>query len=261
MTLFRTFLFIILASTQIGLFAQEAIENKKWKFLVEPYIMFANMNGTVGIGNLPDAQIDANTNDIFSNLKMGFMLNAEASNNKWAVGSDKLYMNLGKKRTLSRDIFNSSEILVSGELTAKQIGWELMSLHRITPWLEIGIGGLINSVQTDVELTLPEIGEGTRIERKSKSETWLDPMIIMRVKSKEGEQFVYQFRGEIGGFGIGSGFACQIQAYAGYKYSKLFEITGGYRKIGLEYVSGTGEDRYLFDVDISGPVIRFGFRF
>ena len=133
MTLFRTFLFIILASTQIGLFAQEAIENKKWKFLVEPYIMFANMNGTVGIGNLPDAQIDANTNDIFSNLKMGFMLNAEASNNKWAVGSDILYMNLGKKRTLSRDIFNSSEILVSGELTAKQIGWELMSLHRITP--------------------------------------------------------------------------------------------------------------------------------
>jgi hypothetical protein len=31
------------------------------------------------------------------------------------------------------------------------------------------------------------------------------------------------------GFGIGSEFAWQVQAYAGYRFSRLFQITGGYR--------------------------------
>ena len=43
----------------------------KWAFLVEPYMLFPNMKGSVGLGVLPDAPIDANTNDIFGNLKWG----------------------------------------------------------------------------------------------------------------------------------------------------------------------------------------------
>lgn len=257
---------ILLIILSLGdLIAQENETNEpiksNWAFLVEPYIMFPNMNGIVGLGNLPDAEIDANTNDIFNNLKMGFMLNVETSNDKWAVGSDILYMSLGEEKKLSRELINGEEVTVSGEITAKQTGWELMGLRRVTPWLELGLGGLINSINTEVELTTPEIGGGTTTRSKSITETWFDPMIITRIKSKAGEKFVYQFRGEIGGFGIGSDFAWQIHAYAGYKFSKLFEITGGYRIIGLDYETGNGEDRFLYDVDTSGPVIRFGFRF
>jgi hypothetical protein len=93
------------------------------------------------------------------------------------------------------------------------------------------------------------------------TETWFDPMIIARIKKSEVDKFVYQFRGEIGGFGIGSDLAWQIQAYAGYRFSKLFEMTAGYRIISLDYESGSGQDRFEYDVDTSGPVIRFGFNF
>lgn len=257
---------ILLTTSSLGnLIAQESNTNEptknNWTFLVEPYILFPNMNGTVGLGELPNAEVDANTNNIFNNLKMGFMLNAEASNDKWTVGSDVLYMSLGEEKKLSRELINGEELTVSGEITAKQTGWELMGLRRVTPWLELGLGGLINSINTEVKLTTPEIGGETTTRRKSITETWLDPMIIARIKSKAGEKFVYQFRGEFGGFGIGSDFAWQIQAYAGYKFSKLFEVTGGYRVIGLDFKSGSGKDRFLYDVDTSGPMIRFGFRF
>jgi hypothetical protein len=86
-------------------------------------------------------------------------------------------------------------------------------------------------------------------------------MIIARIKSNNVKKFNYQFRGEIGGFGIGSDLAWQIQAYAGYRFSKLFEVTGGYRIISLDYESGSGQDRFLYNVDTSGPVIRLGFNF
>jgi hypothetical protein len=226
----------------------------KWEFLVEPYLMFPNMNGSVGLRNLPDAPVDASTNDIFNNLKMGFMLNVEASNDKWAIGSDVLYMSLGE------DV-KSGILINSGEIKAKQLGWEIMGLYRVTPWLELGLGGLINSIQGEVDLKLNQIGGGRRNESASKTETWFDPMILARIKKSEVDKFVYQFRGEIGGFGIGSDLAWQIQAYAGYRFSALFEMTAGYRIISLDYESGSSQNRFMYDVDTSGPVIRFGFNF
>jgi hypothetical protein len=79
--------------------------------------------------------------------------------------------------------------------------------------------------------------------------------------NKSVAKFNYQFLGEIGGFGIGSDLAWQMQVYAGYQFSKLFQITGGYRIISLDYETGTGQDRFMYNVDTSGPVVRFGFNF
>lgn len=249
---------LLLSLFSADMLAQEdktsAAENDQWTFLIEPYILFPNMKGTVGLGILPDAPIDANTNDIFGNLKMGAMLNLEASNDTWAVGSDFIYMNL------SRGV-ESGVLIDSGDISAKQFAWEIMGLRRVAPWLEVGLGGLLNSINAGVDLNLNAIGGGTTPQSRSLTKTWFDPMVITRVRSAAGEKFIYQFRGEIGGFGIGSDFAWQIQAYAGYRFSKLFQVTGGYRIISLDYTSGSGSDRFMYDVDTSGPVIRLGFNF
>ena len=52
---------------------------------------------------------------------------------------------------------------------------------------------------------------------------------------------------ELGGFGLGAetNSAWQIQAYAGYRFSELFQIQGGYRVIGLDFETGSGADRFL----------------
>src|SRR6188508_978157 len=62
-----------------------------WEYVIEPYIMFPNMQGTVGLGN-HDGPVDEDPGDIFSNLEMGAMLYAEANNGSWAFSSDLLYM-------------------------------------------------------------------------------------------------------------------------------------------------------------------------
>lgn len=253
---------LLLVMAAGNLLAQEgpegASKNNQWTFLVEPYLMFPVMKGTVGLGNLPfDVPVDANTNNIFSNLKMGFMLNAEATNGQWAVGTDILYMSLAQD--VEPGLLNKN-----GEITAKQLGWETYGLYRVTPWLELGLGGLVNSVKAGFDINREElIGQDKEIvnHKRSGTETWFDPMIVARIKSQAAEKFIYQFRGEIGGFGIGSDLAWQVQAYAGYRFSKLFEMTGGYRYISLDYETGSGQGRFLYDVDTSGPVIRFGFNF
>lgn len=239
-------------------FSQESQSNaanaKKWQFLVEPYLMFPNMNGKTGIGNLPDVSVDANPGDIFSNLQMGAMLNLEASNDKWTIATDFIYMKLNQDVT-------PGNLINSGDVTAKQVAWELAGLRRVTPWLELGLGGILNSLNLGVDINVNNLGGGTTNRSKELTQTWYDPMLIARIKNNQVKKFIYEFRGEIGGFGIGSDFAWQIQAYAGYRFSKLFHITGGYRVISLDYSKGEGENRFLYDMDTFGPVIRFGFNF
>lgn len=252
---FTSILFVLISEKAISQDAGVIKSTKReWKFLVEPYLMFPNMSGTVGLADLPDATVDAGTNDIFGHLKMGFMLNAEASNGKWTVGSDLLYMDLaqGVKPGL---------IINGGEISAKQLGWEVSGLYAVKPWLDLGIGGMLNSINSKVDITLDFIGGTPPQKRKSMAETWFDPMLIARIKSKSGEKFIYQFRGEIGGFGIGSDLAWQMQGYAGYQFSELFQITGGYRIISLDYENGSGQNRFMYNMDTSGPVVRFGFNF
>jgi hypothetical protein len=225
----------------------------EWSYFVEPYILFPNMSGTVGLADLLDATVDANTNDIFGNLKMGAMLYAEASNDKWAIGSDLLYMSLAQG-------VRPGSNLISGEITTKQLSWEISGLRKVNPWLELGIGGNLNSINAGVNLQLNILNSSVNRAREM-TQTWFDPMLIARIKGKAGEKFIYQFRGEIGGFGIGSDFAWQMQAVAGYQFSKLFSVSGGYRIISLDYESGSGLNHFKYDVNTFGPTIKFGFQF
>lgn len=120
------------------------------------------------------------------------------------------------------------------------------------------MGARINSLSTDVGITI-NTPQGNIFRSKEINETWVDPIIIARIKNPAGEKLLYQFRTDIGGFGIGSDLAWQIQANVGYRFSKLFQLSGGYRIISIDYNKGDGEDRFLYDVNTSGPVLRLGF--
>lgn len=225
--------------------------DSKWNFLIEPYLMAPNMEGNVGVGKLPDVSVDASSSDIFSHLEMAAMLYGEAYSKDWAISSDVIYMKLGDDVVSERDI-------VEGSLEAKQFAWELSGFRTLLPWLDVGLGGRINSLTTEVEVTI-NTPQGNIFRDKKINETWVDPIIIARVKNPAGEKLLYQFRADIGGFGIGSDLAWQIQANVGYRFSKLFQLSGGYRIISMDYNKGDGEDRFLYDVNTSGPVLRLGF--
>jgi hypothetical protein len=228
-------------------------QSGQWQYRVEPYLMIPSMSGQTGIEALPLVNVDASPSDIFSRLQMGAMLNLEATNGNWSVTSDILYMDLEQDIT-------PSTLINGGEIGMKQFAWELAGFKRITPWLEIGIGGILNSIGVDETVTRNQVGGGTSAQSASASKTWFDPMLIARVASNsKPRKWFGQFRGEVGGFGIGSDFAWQVQGIAGYRYSKLFDMSVGYRGIGFDYQSGEGDKTFIYDMVIFGPMVRFGF--
>ncbi len=88
---------------------------------------------------------------------MGAMLYLEAKTDKWAVTSDLVYMNL--KQDVTPGI-----LLNSGTVNAKQLIWEAAGFYRLASFLEVGIGGRLNYLQTSTELLINTLPEGTTKE-------------------------------------------------------------------------------------------------
>ena len=219
--------------------------------MIEPYMMFPAMKGSTGIGDFPEVPIDSNAGDILGALKIGGMLYFEASSSRWSICSDIIYMNL------EQDV-KTRVIIQDGSVQMKQLAWEVSGLRNILPWLDAGIGLRLNSVEAGFDITT-RFGSQTEHHRTS-TETWLDPILIARSQGIIGSsKWTYLLRADIGGFGIGSDFAWQIQPYLGYRFSQLFQLSAGYRVIGMDYETESGDDYFKYDVDTSGPVVRFGF--
>ena len=233
--------------------AQEA-NQKKWHFLAQPYLMFPYMDGETGIGENLILPVDATAGDIFSNLQMGAMIYLEAQTEKWTITSDIVYMKLNQDVT-------PGIIVSQGNVTVKQFIWEATGLYRLTPWLELGVGGRLNYLQTSVDLLINLIPEGTEEATGRQHKTWYDPILVTRFKTDINNKWLFQARGDLGGFGVGSKFTWQAQGYVGYRFNKLFQLTGGYRIISIDYSSGEPPKDFVFNMKEFGPVIQFGFNF
>jgi hypothetical protein len=251
----RYSIFILLILGVVTCSAQNSFQShNRWEFLVEPYLMFPNMKGTVGIGTLPDGEVDAGSKDIFGRLQSGFMLFTEVQNGTWALSSDFLYMKL------RQDVVPTT-VVNGGSLSVSETAWELAGLRRFLPWLEGGIGGRLLRINVDAEIVRNDFGGGTSGQQKEDAQTWFDPILVIRMKLPDSGNLLLQLRGDIGGFGVGSDFTWQIQAYGGYRFSNLFQVTAGYRALAIDFETGADQGRFLYDVTTSGPVLQIGFNF
>ena len=228
--------------------AQETT-TKNWHHLAEIYLMFPNMSGETAIGELPTVSVDADVSDIFDALEMGAMLYLETTNDDWAITSDFIYMKLGHD-------LEARTIVEGGELEMRQYAWEVAGLKRIMPWLDAGLALRYNQLNMDLDIKFPN-----ETKEKSTSESWVDPVVIVRSNHAFNEHWFTQLRADAGGFGIGSDFSWQLQANVGYRFSDLLQTSLGYRYISMDYEDGEGEDRFLYDMDMNGFVVRVGFNF
>ena len=256
---YQTIIIALMILFTLPAIAQEdAKKEKQWNFTAAPYLLMPYMNGDVGLGPA-NINVDANPGEIFDNLDFGMMLYFEASSDKWVANFDLLYMNLGgngETPLLGRD----------ASVDVKQLGLTFNGLYRVVEWASVGIGFRVNSIKQGIKIAaLPGPGPGG-IELPavdaSMTQTWVDPLIVARLMTRfDDSKWRLGIVGDIGGFGIGSDLAWQINPFVGYQFSKLFEIDLAYRWLAMDYETGSGVDYFLYDMVISGPELGLLFHF
>jgi hypothetical protein len=238
---------------------EDSKKDKKWNFTAAPYLLMPYMNGDVALGPI-GVNVDASPGEIFDNLDAGLMLYFEASSDKWVVNFDLLYMNLGGK---GETLVLPREAIVD----IRQLGLTFNGLYRVTEWASVGVGFRVNSIKQGLKVAAaPGPGPGdediiSAVDR-SMTQTWVDPLIVARVMTRFNDSnWRLGMVADIGGFGIGSDLAWQINPFVGYQFSKLFEIDLAYRWLAMDYETGSGTDYFLYDMVISGPELGLLFHF
>ena len=86
---------------------------------------------------------------------------------------------------------------------------------------------------------------------------WWDPFIGGILTLPLGERWNFQLHADIGGFGVGSDLAWQIEMLFNWFLSPRTSLMMGYRAISIDY----DDDGFVYDVVSQGPQLGITMRF
>ncbi len=95
------------------------------------------------------------------------------------------------------------------------------------------------------------------------SRSWWDMFVGPRITWQATEKLSLFARGDVGGFGIGNSSQCTWQVIAGAEYDILKNVflELSFRLLDIDYVSGSGSDKFTFDAQMAGPYLALGVKF
>ena len=222
-----------------------------WEFVVAPYLLMGSVSGDASIGVAGPSEVDLKFGDILKKLQFAFMLRGEAYKGDWGVIADYFYMKLGD------DIDTPQEVVADIEF--RQTIFEFFLSRRFRKdWGWFDVYGGIRYWDFGIDLNL----EGLQVTRVSFKQDWLDPVVGGRAVLVFSDRFRAVFRGDVGGFGVGSDFSFTVQPGLGYAVSDWFAVMLQYKYLYADYNNDKQPpDLFVFDAATSGPLLGLVFQF
>ena len=222
----------------------------RWEFSIAPYMWFAGLDGTVGIGG-NTADVDMDFGDIWDKLELGGMLVVEARKGRWGVVADGLYLRLSGDGRTPTTAYGKAKVTVEEARVAPMLTYRVVEDSNASVDLMAGFQWMY----VDSELKL---NAGTLPAAKfSDSESWIDPMIGVRAKYRFNGPWWVMGRGDIGGFGVESDLTWMLQGVLGYDINESFSLMAGYRHLYVDY-SNKG---FVYDTSTSGFIVGLAWTF
>lgn len=220
-------------------------EGDGWHFKLIPlYLWGAGLSGTsvtpTRLGPVP-APIDVSFKDALSNLEAAFTFHFEAGKGQWTLLADYSRVDLGPEaklpngRAIRADV--SNEIVELGGLyqllRTKQYSLELLAGARYTSLEEqFGIEGGPQLADVD--------------------ESWWDGFGGGRVQYFLNESWTLLARGDAGAGG--SNRVWNVLLGIDWRFQNWGSVIAGYRWLDYDYETGSGQNRFTYDVLTQGPI-------
>ena len=223
-----------------------------WSFALTPYVWFTGLDGDVGvIRGLPAASVDAGFDDLIENADFAFMLAAEARRGRFGVVTDFTYLGLSADGDTPGRLFDDAE--VESDTVFATVAGFYRAVAGDGLSLDAFAGARIWYVDTEIDL-----GAGLLPARGAEDdELWADPVVGLRWNKQLGRGFFLAGAADIGGFGVASDFTWQLLGTLGYRFNDRFAARAGYRHLDVDYE----DDGFVWDLELSGPILGASFRF
>lgn len=227
-------------------------DSSDWRFTVALYGWAAGLNGDVGVFGLPAQEVDLPFSDIVGDLQGAVMGLAEARNDRFMVGVDLTYTNVGTSVKTPRGILaDKIDITNTALMLTGLVGYALVDTGDIR--LDAIAGARYWNVQNDFDV------KGGLFGGKSADDggSWVDPLVGAKLRADLAPNVYVAAWGMIGGFGVGSELMWDVMGGAGYSFNDNFSLFAGYRAVSVDYRN----DSFIYDVVEQGPVVAAVFQF
>lgn len=234
----RNILLVGLVASAFASGAVRAQEREEWSIDPSLYLFLAGLTGTVGIGGM-----DFDLNDSSAaivHLNFAAMGSVRVAYGAWSFTAEAMYADLG-----------ATKGQISGSV--QELILEPTISYRVYPWLEPLAGVRYDRVGGDVD--------GPLGHAHALVQGWVDPILGIHLRLALAESVTLDFRGDIGGFGVGSKLTWQAFPYVSWRVAKIVSLQAGYRVLSIDYEHGSGTDRIRFDVVELGPQVGITFLF
>ena len=212
--------------------AQEVKEKAAWSFVLAGYGYLPAIEGTVVL-NGDEAQVS-------KGLTPQALLEFKAYSPKWSFITDFLFLQFDH----TYDAIGNRV----GQVEMNALFWGIYGTHRVTNWLDLGLGGRLAVYKTKIKVDPTPLFGGIDHE----VQFWLfPPLVVYRLTLLANDKWQIRVRGDIGGFGFFDTFTYLVDPYVGYRLSKTFEVYAGYRLLSIFHEDVEGNDKT--DVIFNGP--------
>jgi hypothetical protein len=221
-------------------------------FSITPYLWAAGIDGKIGVGGLSPAKVDQDFDDLLEDLDVGLTLFLDGRVGRFGVFGDVDYLKLSADGDPPRGIlFRDLDVDVDTFNGSLYGYYRVLAGERAA--LDALAGGRLWYVRTEIDLQ----GNLLSGQQASASETWADPVVGLRGEVELGAGFHLFGLADIGGFGVSSDSTWQAMGALGYRLTDRIVARAGYRHLAVDY----DDDGFVYDVDLSGPILGVSFRF
>lgn len=222
----------------------------EWKFTLAPYLMVPWMDGKTAVKGR-EVEVNVAPSEIFSNLQFGVMGGFEARKNKWAVGTDAVYMALGT--TVERVPVLGDR--ANADVDFNQGAYTFMGLRQLNDKVDFLFGARWNVIQGRLGF------KGPLASTVEETKQWVDPIVGIKLRQPLGEKWHFSMQADIGGFGAGSKFAWQVWPTVGVDVGKRTTLGIGYRVLSGDYETGSQANLFKYDVITQAFIVGAAFHF
>ena len=237
--------------------AQESGGASEWQAGADIYLWGASISSRSPSGASTELDFDT----ILDNLEMTFMGGLWASNDRWTIATDVIYLNVKGDTTRDLGMYGGLDLTAGASLQLKSwivsptVSYNL-SNNPYKGRFELLAGVRYLDLSADLETRLSGGGQSVPLRSESQSGSNWDFVAGFRARANLGANWYLPFY-----FDAGTGdskFTWQGMAGIGYQFNKV-NLVATYRY--LKYEFDNNPDDLLEQMVIKGPLLGANFRF
>jgi hypothetical protein len=236
-----------------------------WYFSIAPYAWLLALDGTIGVKG-QTADVNMSFGDLFDQAEFAGQLHAELFyRDKYGIFIDGTYVKLNTDSVMGPIVANTTTKIFMLEFagiyrvlnTPTKYG-QSQGYKKTSVIVDLLLGGRYYNIDNKINFR----SEGPiNLPSVSGDAGWFDFMAGGRIIWQATDRWSLIGRTDFGGFdfNFSSDFSWNGVGFVGFDATDWLQILLGFRAMYTDYSDGSGDNRFVFDTWMYGPVIGLNF--